>query len=232
MYKTPLYVTEQAKKTLRLAIHNDSLFLANLQVMDYSLVWCGGDGATGSVADCMISAIDSARGELVVGIIDFIRTFTLDKRFESWVVRSILILVMVADRAARLVRLRSTSLSRADTATEEHRQGRAHHHLAHFMCVTAGIQTTCRPSARCARSARTLLATCTDPAQIATASSPLSSRTSSSARTPGLGRDDRRDLLCYSRVDLVSSSRSLYLVVCMYDMVVTNGSAAMSDRQC
>jgi len=39
MYKTPLYVTEQAKKTLRLAIHNDSLFLANLQVMDYSLVW-------------------------------------------------------------------------------------------------------------------------------------------------------------------------------------------------
>jgi len=69
MYKTPLYVTEQAKKTLRLAIHNDSLFLANLQVMDYSLV----------------CAIDSARGELVVGIIDFIRTFTLDKRFESWV---------------------------------------------------------------------------------------------------------------------------------------------------
>ena len=81
-YKHPLYVSEDSKRLLRLAIHNDSLFLANLQVMDYSLA----------------CAVDTDRQELVVGIIgafgatascsrrrDYIRTFTLDKRLESWV---------------------------------------------------------------------------------------------------------------------------------------------------
>lgn len=52
-YKHPLYVSEESKRLLRLAIHNDSLFLANLQVMDYSLA----------------CAVDTDRQELVVGII-------------------------------------------------------------------------------------------------------------------------------------------------------------------
>lgn len=62
----PLYVRPHCKKVLTLAINNDSQFLADQSVMDYSL----------------LVGLDEDKGELVVGIIDYIRTFTWDKKFE------------------------------------------------------------------------------------------------------------------------------------------------------
>lgn len=50
-------------------VWNDTLFLARQNVMDYSLM----------------IAVDEVRKELVVGIIDCIRTYTWDKRLESWI---------------------------------------------------------------------------------------------------------------------------------------------------
>lgn len=69
IYESPLFVREHAKKLLRTSLYNDTLFLAKMNVMDYSLV----------------IGIDSEEKVLVVGIIDIIRTFTWDKKLESWV---------------------------------------------------------------------------------------------------------------------------------------------------
>ncbi|KAL0580699.1 Mitochondrial distribution and morphology protein 12 [Marasmius crinis-equi] len=68
----PFYLREHSKRILRGALYNDSKFLADINVMDYSLV-CG---------------VDSQNNELVVGIVDFIRTYTWDKKLESWVKES------------------------------------------------------------------------------------------------------------------------------------------------
>lgn len=68
-YQNPLYVREHSKRILQAALWNDSLFLADMNVMDYSLV----------------VGLDTQRGELVVGMIDIVRTFTWDKRVESFV---------------------------------------------------------------------------------------------------------------------------------------------------
>ena len=48
---------------------NDTLFLARQNVMDYSLM----------------IAIEESKKELVVGIVDCIRTYTLDKKLETWI---------------------------------------------------------------------------------------------------------------------------------------------------
>lgn len=69
MNQSPLFIREHSKRMLRASLWNDTLFLAKLNVMDYSLV----------------VGIDDNRHELVVGIIDIIRTFTWDKKLESWV---------------------------------------------------------------------------------------------------------------------------------------------------
>lgn len=69
IYESPLFVREHSKRFLRTSLYNDTLFLAKMNVMDYSLV----------------IGIDEERKALVVGIIDFIRTFTWDKKLESWV---------------------------------------------------------------------------------------------------------------------------------------------------
>jgi 1-phosphatidylinositol-3-phosphate 5-kinase len=69
IYESPLFAREHSKKLLRSSVHNDTLFLARQTVMDYSLM----------------IAIDDARKELVVGIIDCIRTYTWDKKLESWI---------------------------------------------------------------------------------------------------------------------------------------------------
>lgn len=68
-YTNPLYLRDHSKGILRAALWNDTLFLSNLNVMDYSLV----------------VGIDQERKELVIGIVDYIRTFTWDKKVESWV---------------------------------------------------------------------------------------------------------------------------------------------------
>ena len=69
IYESPLFAREHSKKVLRSSVHNDTLFLARQNVMDYSLMM----------------AIDESRKELVVGIIDCIRTYTWDKKLESWI---------------------------------------------------------------------------------------------------------------------------------------------------
>ncbi|PWN31702.1 SAICAR synthase-like protein [Meira miltonrushii] len=66
--KVPIFLREGSKRLLRQALLHDSLFLAQCDVMDYSLV----------VGVC------EGRPELRVGIIDFIRTFTFGKKAESF----------------------------------------------------------------------------------------------------------------------------------------------------
>ncbi|XP_052249949.1 1-phosphatidylinositol 3-phosphate 5-kinase-like isoform X3 [Dreissena polymorpha] len=64
---TPLYIMPHSKTVLQQAISEDSQFLATNLVMDYSL----------------LVGLDEQRRELVVGIIDYIRTFTWDKKLET-----------------------------------------------------------------------------------------------------------------------------------------------------
>jgi 1-phosphatidylinositol-3-phosphate 5-kinase len=60
---------ESSKELLKVCVHNDTLFLTNLNVIDYSLLvgW------------------DETHRELVVGIIDYIRAYTFDKVLENLV---------------------------------------------------------------------------------------------------------------------------------------------------
>ncbi|KAL4891766.1 hypothetical protein BDV59DRAFT_181704 [Aspergillus ambiguus] len=69
IYETPLFAREHSKKLLSQSVWNDTLFLGRQNVMDYSLM----------------IAIDENRSELVVGVIDCIRTYTWDKKLESWI---------------------------------------------------------------------------------------------------------------------------------------------------
>ncbi|KAJ7805196.1 hypothetical protein B0H14DRAFT_2881313 [Mycena olivaceomarginata] len=69
---TPFYLREHSKRILRGALYNDSKFLSDVNVMDYSF----------------LVGVDSQNNELVVGIVDYIRTYTWDKKLESWVKES------------------------------------------------------------------------------------------------------------------------------------------------
>jgi len=68
---TGLFVKESSKERLNICIHNDTVMLSKINVMDYSL----------------LVAVDDSKGQLVVGIIDYIRQYTLDKQVE-YVVKS------------------------------------------------------------------------------------------------------------------------------------------------
>ncbi|KAI9189124.1 Mitochondrial distribution and morphology protein 12 [Blastocladiella emersonii ATCC 22665] len=68
-HMAPLFTREYSRKVLATSIYNDTLFLSKLNIMDYSL----------------LVGIDETNQELVVGIVDFIRTYTWDKKLESWV---------------------------------------------------------------------------------------------------------------------------------------------------
>eukprot|EP00036_Acanthoecidae_sp_10tr_P018718 CAMPEP_0206303226 /NCGR_PEP_ID=MMETSP0106_2-20121207/9126_1 /ASSEMBLY_ACC=CAM_ASM_000206 /TAXON_ID=81532 /ORGANISM="Acanthoeca-like sp., Strain 10tr" /LENGTH=1719 /DNA_ID=CAMNT_0053734011 /DNA_START=177 /DNA_END=5336 /DNA_ORIENTATION=- len=68
----PLYLRKHCKWVMETAIENDTTFLSNNGVMDYSL----------------LLGIDDEQKVLVVGIIDYIRTFTWDKRLEMYVKRT------------------------------------------------------------------------------------------------------------------------------------------------
>ena len=59
-YKNPLYVREASKRFMKAAVFNDTLFLSNQNVMDYSLV----------------VGVDSVKQELVVGIVGLSRSLT------------------------------------------------------------------------------------------------------------------------------------------------------------
>ncbi|KAF2476692.1 uncharacterized protein BDR25DRAFT_339615 [Lindgomyces ingoldianus] len=67
--ETPIFVREHTKKLLKASVWNDTLFLSQQNVMDYSLM----------------AGFDDTRREIIVGIIDCIRTYTWDKKLESWI---------------------------------------------------------------------------------------------------------------------------------------------------
>lgn len=75
IYESPVFVKEQLKKLLRGSLFNDTSFLSAMDVMDYSLV----------------IGIDDNTQKLYVGIIDWLRTFTWDKKVENWVKGSTLV---------------------------------------------------------------------------------------------------------------------------------------------
>ncbi|MEQ2222264.1 hypothetical protein ILYODFUR_024383, partial [Ilyodon furcidens] len=66
IHDNPLYIRSHCKAILRGAIHSDAYFLSSHLIIDYSLL-VGRDDTT---------------DQLVVGIIDYIRTFTWDKKLE------------------------------------------------------------------------------------------------------------------------------------------------------
>ncbi|KAJ1952656.1 Mitochondrial distribution and morphology protein 12, partial [Linderina pennispora] len=70
--ENPICIRQLTKQHLHDAIWNDTLFLSKMNVMDYSL----------------LVGFDESSNQLVVGIVDFIRTFTWDKKLESWVKES------------------------------------------------------------------------------------------------------------------------------------------------
>jgi len=73
MFESPFCVGSDSKLSLGMTIWNDSYFLSELNVMDYSL----------------IVGVDQDTNQLVIGIIDYIRKYTWDKSLESWVKKSI-----------------------------------------------------------------------------------------------------------------------------------------------
>ncbi|KAL8138362.1 hypothetical protein V2J09_004363 [Rumex salicifolius] len=92
MNLSPLYVGQNAKRLLQRAVWNDTTFLnvefffllsfshivmleKSINVMDYSL----------------LVGVDLKQKELVCGIIDYLRQYTLDKQLESWVKSSLVV---------------------------------------------------------------------------------------------------------------------------------------------
>lgn len=69
--ESPLYILPHSKSVLTAAIQYDTEFLSAQSVMDYSL----------------LVGLDEENKELVLGIIDYIRTFTWDKKLETIVKR-------------------------------------------------------------------------------------------------------------------------------------------------
>ena len=68
IYESPLFVGQHSKRVLRHSLWNDTLFLAKMNVMDYSLV----------------IGIDEEHHDLVLGIIGILHCIYLtDNRFHS-----------------------------------------------------------------------------------------------------------------------------------------------------
>ena len=66
-YKSLLLIHSHSKKIIREAILNDTQFLTDSNIMDYSL----------------LVGVDDEKKELVAGIVDFIGAYTLYKRIEN-----------------------------------------------------------------------------------------------------------------------------------------------------
>ena len=77
----PIYVRAHSNSLLASSIQNDTLFCSKQNVMDYSLIAGLYDIPNAGPA----SKSASTRQELCVGIIDYIRTYTWDKKIESWI---------------------------------------------------------------------------------------------------------------------------------------------------
>ncbi|KAF2224625.1 hypothetical protein BDZ85DRAFT_196656 [Elsinoe ampelina] len=69
IFETPLFVREHARKLVKASVWNDTMWLCRQNVMDYSLM----------------AGFDDESRLLFVGIIDCIRTYTWDKKLESWI---------------------------------------------------------------------------------------------------------------------------------------------------
>ncbi|KAK3044229.1 hypothetical protein LTS18_001841 [Coniosporium uncinatum] len=69
IFQTPIFVREHTMMLLRASVWNDTLFLSKQNVMDYSLM----------------AGFDDDNREIIVGIIDCIRTYTWDKKLETWI---------------------------------------------------------------------------------------------------------------------------------------------------
>lgn len=65
----PILCDVESKSELDATLARDTAFLANEGVMDYSL----------------LAGVDRASGELVVGVVDYLRLYTWDKQLESYV---------------------------------------------------------------------------------------------------------------------------------------------------
>ncbi|CAB4068113.1 PIKFYVE [Lepeophtheirus salmonis] len=68
----PIFIRKSCQEKLLHAIDRDTTFLQNAMIMDYSL----------------LVGIDSDRQELVIGIIDYIRNFSWDKKLENLIKKS------------------------------------------------------------------------------------------------------------------------------------------------
>ncbi|KAJ1286455.1 hypothetical protein BS78_03G353100 [Paspalum vaginatum] len=75
MRTMPIYIEGKTKNLMERAIWNDTSFLSNMNVMDYSL----------------FVGVDKQKKELVFGIIDYLRQYTWDKQLESWVKTSLVV---------------------------------------------------------------------------------------------------------------------------------------------
>jgi len=82
---SPFYLREHSKRILRGALHNDSKFLSDINVMDYSLVVGVDHDAHELVLGIVGMSIDEIFVFRVHKMIDYIRTYTWDKKLESWV---------------------------------------------------------------------------------------------------------------------------------------------------
>uniref|UniRef100_A0A2M4B924 1-phosphatidylinositol-3-phosphate 5-kinase n=1 Tax=Anopheles marajoara TaxID=58244 RepID=A0A2M4B924_9DIPT len=71
-WTNPLYILSHSKTVLKEAITRDACFLEKNDVMDYSL----------------LVGLENSQKNLVIGIIDYIRTYTLDKKLESMIKQS------------------------------------------------------------------------------------------------------------------------------------------------
>jgi len=69
IFEKPIIVREHTMKTLKNSVYNDTLFLSKQNVMDYSLM----------------AGFDDENRKIMVGIIDCIRTYTWDKKLETWI---------------------------------------------------------------------------------------------------------------------------------------------------
>jgi len=73
MKSRPIPLQFQMRKMLQIAIANDSIFLSQHQVIDYSL----------------LLIIDPIKKTLRVGIIDYIQQYTIEKELESYVKQAV-----------------------------------------------------------------------------------------------------------------------------------------------
>ena len=95
----PLLLSEASKQQLTRALWNDTLFLASINVMDYSLLvgmvqTSSGQGANTTNAAANAITVSDGRGEewtLVFGVIDYCRQFTWKEEAESRIKRATVI---------------------------------------------------------------------------------------------------------------------------------------------